>query len=363
MASRSNGETVSENDPALHSFSVSRLNGSLDWNNPVPGLVGEREAVLVGIKDVGINFKKGKNARRLAAFVSKGPDVEMFIVEEFETKNNSTQRIFNSLSSFSTAQKVNSVEYAKDGGYIVLYDENYKRLSGNALVSRKAIKENKNESPHAGAPQQQANSGQCQTWGVFLVITDEFGNEIGSFLLYEFTTGDCTLALNAEQVPPDYGGSGQMNDIDAEIEREFSRATAFTSSPEYHENYDQSELVQGVITWIIGRGSGWHVEALTQFSYNRTPYRDVNTLQLVPVFNFSIYKTMNSRFVGFNMAVETTWEPSPYVDIIHYNNSDKAYGSSWVDGALRHKWKGALGSFPVPGRVGAAHNTLTFRPK
>ncbi|MFN7688416.1 MAG: hypothetical protein ACK5OP_11855 [Sphingobacteriales bacterium] len=154
-----------------------------------------------------------------------------------------------------------------------------------------------------------------------------------------------------------------MNDIDAEIEREFSRATAFTSSPEYHENYDQSELVQGVITWIIGRGSGWHVEALTQFSYNRTPYRDVNTLQLVPVFNFSIYKTMNSRFVGFNMAVETTWEPSPYVDIIHYNNSDKAYGSSWVDGALRHKWKGALGSFPVPGRVGAAHNTLTFRPK
>jgi hypothetical protein len=343
-----------------------RVSDVLDWSTASSLNIKGKSVVLVDIRDVGLAMSNKLASRRIVAFISDkaGGKIEMNILEVFGNINQEREIYGQKLLDLKVGGKLDKQGHRSEN--LILYNENYIRVKGNSIVLRDRIKDRRsgsgNDNPRDA--RQEFVTGQCQTWGVYMVTWDANGNEIDRVLLYTFNTGDCNLVLDAEFVAPDYGGGSNLNeDIDFHIAREFSKAISATSSPENFENYIEDPSVQGVVKWVIRRGNSWQIEALTQYAYSRIPYRDVNTLQSVPVFNFSKFSTISSRFVGSNMLVETTWVPSPPIDIVHNNNTGNAYGESWVEGAVNHKWKGAIGYLPVPDIVTSASNTMTLRPR
>lgn len=165
--------------------------------------------------------------------------------------------------------------------------------------------------------------------------------------------------------------TGPNASSDAEIIEMFNNYTQRVSNPatvDASVTSQQTDPISGTFEWTVAQGAiaNWSVRATTAYSYYHDMIYNIPTSSVESRYNITNFHTINTRYIGSNFAVLTTWTQGAVNDIVFNNGTANANGKSQVVGTLYHKLKVPLPGFlsnAVPELSDDVNNYVIWNPR
>lgn len=224
-------------------------------------------------------------------------------------------------------------------GILVVYDMENKdfvlRKIVNGIIDQVQIKNFNLNSPKVKARTLRTAGGVLVDWYLQTYINGALVDEVYLYSSYLEDGTDMPITDNL---------NGPNTSSEAEIIEMFNNHTQMASYPvnvDAPVTYQQADLISGSYEWIVAQGAiaNWSVRATTAYSYYHDMYFNIPTMSVENKYNIINFHTVNTRYVGTDYAIETTWTQGAVIDNTYHNNSENAHGKTQVVGTLYHKLK------------------------